>query len=494
MHHGVARLFNASARLRIRPPTDLDLPAYFPRRNRSALRTSAQYCSHPTYREKMDALKDAPVVVNKKPQRADATWQLRHLQGTLPIPHTRTMLYQQLKSRLETDHKISLVALINYHDVHKKHQSTHSYNLLIQHALRHRNPNHAFQLSQMLHVSRIPPSWDTCKLWIRLYVRAGRVMFAYRFLSRLVGGMLDRVPITIWQEFLAVPSWRSVGRRPKSPPSFQENDALGEVRRHAEAVAPSDSLGSVLRYFRMLVARFTWDGRIRQAIEVVGELLKELPKTMKDADTALLLTVIHQILGHARVDTASHRLCGQSLDSFLIRRPTLRYNAETLFLLLRSLGRTKHCGSRAFQLYCSWIAVYGSVIESSEVLRRIARYSLVEGRTDIAIIMRNRRDIHNRIGQTIRAFDDQLGQRRMREIYPGAGRERRLWREIEQRIAKEVGLDGSPAESPHSRVSLQRLSSQLDEAFRAYARRTTMTQNMDVRSTTCNNYNQDALQ
>jgi hypothetical protein len=395
-------------------------------------------------------------------------------------PRTHEELYCNLVAFLERRPPKPVTHLVSYHDRFPHLQSTNSFNLLLQHAIQHHDRGHSLLISRQLNRSQsCSPNTVTLRLWIRFLVEVGGDQPAWRALIQSAPRpFIDSIPSDVWKEFLRIAIPHLNQKSPETPqfpfgpgPLFHKFIETS-LQRNSDAVKN-------LHFLRMLVARLVKDGFHTHAITITERILREAPTDIPQRQEELLLSVIHQFLSFGPVSTVSHFKMRQLLAKFLAIRPTLYYDAQTLLLLLRSLGRTKNPGWQGYQLLRAWIERWGPSSESDAVQLRIATYAIRYHRDDIALAMLSRRQ-HRSIARfesppTVGTASPGIPRQGMRQIYPEHGQRRVMWGIISVKCKRATRLRscgrGRVLDRTTFQKSLRRLNRRLEKAIALWEKR-----------------------
>jgi len=382
-------------------------------------------------------VKNQEVVDSHERVAAPPTRDSSILHTGLMQANSRNSLLRNIRVLLLQKQGDSLVSIARYHADNPSLQSARTYNLLLTHAIRHRYTRLVQGLSRQFRLSGLSPNWVTYKLWTRFHVQQGSAKFAFDELHRASFGNLERIPSEVLVEFLSSPPPSRSSRRDSSRLKLVhcEEWEIRIVNVIGLRVARQDfavkNLKQPLRYVRLLVAWAVRVGNITAARKLVENVLRAIPQVMSSDEEVALLDVVHQLLAHAPIGTQSHIELRGMLSSFTGIRPSLTYKSTTLWVLLRTLRRTKNAGWQALKLVQEWKRTWGPSIEDSLVRRRVADFSLLEGRHDIAQQMANR--MGNMRGcrpdqESFRHLDPLRKALCMQITYPRQGRLAREWK------------------------------------------------------------------
>jgi len=315
-------------------------------------------------------------------------------------PRTHGQLYQRLVAQLERKPTQTVAQLVAYHNRFPEFQSISSFNLLLQHAIHHHYQGFVLLLSRQLNnSSTCAPNPVTLRLWARYLSELGRDQHAWTTLVKSTPStVIDRIPSDVWKEFLRAPRLQKQLRsnpNPRGP--FLSTIGFGSlfVTFIESSLQRNSNAVDNLHFLRMFVARLVKEGFIFEAAHVTERVLRAAPLEIPQRHEALLLEVVHQFLAFGPTLTASHFQMRRLLGNFLAIRPSLRYGATTLHLLLRSLARTKNHGWGGIQLLREWLEKWGPSVETDAVQLRIAQYATRDRRDDIVTVLLSRRQHPN---------------------------------------------------------------------------------------------------
>ncbi|KZT44554.1 hypothetical protein SISSUDRAFT_1056891 [Sistotremastrum suecicum HHB10207 ss-3] len=354
------------------------------------------------------------------------------------MPQTRSGLYQHLIYLLHASPPTHIKTLVQYHAAYPHLQSTRTYNLLIQHAIRLNHDRLVVSLSRDLRTARLSPNLETQKLWIRFHVRRGQWDGAWDCLLDGRHRDLTHVPLILWAEFLGRPRDKHL----RDSLSFKEKSTLSHFGPlgHDLHTLSRDSVKSVLRLIRSAVVRFADAGHLDMAIQMLRDVLRKSPQPISSDLCCAIIPAIDLLLSRAPQNTVCHLKLCNALDEFLAISPALQYNAGTLHALLRTLSTTKNPGWRGIRLTQAWLKRWGVRIVDSDVRYRIAKFAMKEGRLDIVQAMLVREFAH---WKAIQSEDPNVSTprvarfpRKMTDIYPREGKNRIRWRILQVELRK----------------------------------------------------------
>jgi pentatricopeptide repeat protein len=389
------------------------------------------------------------------------------------------LLLQKLIYSLEKRPPESLARLIAYHAKFPELQSTRTFNLLLEHAVRHRHHRHIFLLIRQMRSSRCHPNTVTLRLWIRFLVIEGQNLHAWSSLVHSTPKpLLDTIPLDVWKEFFRLKRVTDHRLTRKKPDQTEHDLTTVPLLLHFIDAAlrrnPNSKVN--LHFSRLLVARLVSMGQISYAEFIANRLLEGAPPDIPHRNSELLLDLVHQFLAYGPVNTTSHFEMRRMLDRMLELRPTLCFDAHTLHLLLRSLYRTKNSGWQAVKLLKTWLERWGPASEDNLVRRRIATYAIRDGRDDIALVMYMRvkagvQSPKNPNESEVQHFDISLERQTMRKIYPGDGKLQRLWLNTLIKCAEVQASRDSRLTSIDIQKSMRRISRILENASATWTKR-----------------------
>lgn len=391
-------------------------------------------------------------------------------------------LYESLL-RITTSRPQSASALINYHfHCARTFRSTHSYNLLVNLAIRHAAFGTAMRLFLAMREEAIPPNMETWKLIIRWLVRTGRWHEAWRRVSSIAKrheddreGMtkqspIHSIPLPLWLELCGSQKRGALRRRdrPKMKGvvsletySSQSPSTLRPCPSEpspAQAMFRSQIYVEIFRSLKsselhpravlILTRAIIKAGRSDVASAMSSSYLKSLPSHLRPHHRQAVLRLVHLHMSTVpgKQGLSRHFAQRRVLFDFLDIHPGIRPSPVTLFLLLGSLRACRRCGTLALRCLQKFRKWWGPHIESSKVRRRVATLALKEGRLDIAENILQVEKIARRIkrgwslqAEVLRNYFPQKSPRpfrgRPRRLHC-AGVENRRWALLEKKFLK----------------------------------------------------------
>jgi len=380
----------------------------------------------------------------------------------LPTPNSRTSLLRNLYYIINTRRPLpNFPSLVDYHSMYPALQSTHSHNLLIQLALRHRNYGIVQALFANLRDAALPRNLETKRLEVAWLVQTGRWDHAWKFV------MLSRhefptpsgaIPFPIWLELCRTAIPRQSGGRHLPAESTEEMQ-----RRHAlldEWKPVTPPLPSLSPFAHATMTRLSLRaGYHERALSMTKAYLEAQPPKVKRNQIARYLDIIH---GHLSLSSPKRALAWfnsncKLLKSLIKLQPYLRPSSRTLFLLLAPLEGTQKCGTLAWRMLSVFKSRWGDRVEDSFVLRRICKFALKEGRLDIAEKARRWADHDLQARKVDKVEREVLGwsnsrkvRRRlpMSRLFSRNGQEAAKWQRLcakLRRYARETGRESTTA-------------------------------------------------
>lgn len=355
----------------------------------------------------LDLTADALPTIDSRPIQPFLLPQLR-------IPTSRNALYDNIIALMARNRTTpsSLQTLVFYHSHHlcRAFQSARSFNLLVSLAIRHTAYGTAKNLlSQMQDC--IPCNLETWKLKVRLMIRTGKWDLAWRSIvdsmqderwrqqMGLTSRQGDGMPLAIWLEFLtnmkkgAIRQWTESGMRLSGYGDEAKDVRSLETKRLNLLMKFSPSL-TANEYTRMparAVFFIVWNmlraGHIADAQDMTKSYLGGLPPELSPKDVRESLDIIHLHIpwgSNKARPLQEHYHARRVVESFLDMHKHVKPDANTLFLLLRSLRRTTYSGTLAKQTANAFARKWGLRVGSERVRRRIATFAIKEGNVRLA--------------------------------------------------------------------------------------------------------------
>ena len=380
----------------------------------------------------------------------------------LPTPNSRTALLRNLYYIVNTRRPLpNFPSLVDYHSMYPAFQSTHSHNLLIQLALRHRNYGIVQALFANLRDAALPRNLETKRLEVAWLVQTGRWDHAWKFV------MLSRhefptpsgaIPFPIWLELCRTAIPRQSGGQHLPAESTEEIQRRHALLEEWRPVIPP--LSSLSPFAHAIMTRLSLRaGYHERALSMTKAYLQAQPPKVKRSQIPQYLDIIH---GHLSLSPPKRALAWfnsncKLLKSLIKLQPYLRPSSRTLFLLLAPLEGTQKCGTLAWRMLSVFKARWGDRVEDSFVLRRICKFAMKEGRLDIAEKARRWGDHDLRARKVDRTEREVLGwpsprkgHRRlpMSRLFPRNGQEAAKWQRLcakLRRYARETKRESTTA-------------------------------------------------
>jgi len=399
-----------------------------------------------------------------------------------PEPQTSDQLYRNLVALIEGKPPYYVPQLVAYHDKFPSLQNTESFNLLLEHAIYHHDRGHSLLLSRQLNSSSsCKPNDITLRLWIRFLAELGGGQEAWTSLVQSTPSpTIDALSPDVWKEFLRMARLQKVPRAfANSPENLLSTVGPGPlfIRFIDTALQRDTAAADKLHFLRMLIARLVKEGFIPHAAAIIERLLREAPLDIPQRHQELLLEIIHQFLAFGPKATASHFEMRKFLNNLVTIRPSLRYDSQTLLLLLRSLARTKNPGWQGYQLLRIWLERWGPSSETDSVLLRIAGYAFRDRRDDIATVMLSRRgriksEPRSNRAPLAGASRHGIARRRMQQVYTLSGQRQVMWQIIAGRCkqATKSRSDDSGLSAVKFQQNVTRLNRRLEIAIKTWGK------------------------
>ena len=338
-------------------------PVYFPDR---ALTPEEHLASHPpdslTY---SDGLKKRPAEISSARREDSLFKRLLHLY--MSSPHT------------------PIRSLVAYHSSFPDMQSTRSYNLLLQLAIRHSAFGPAHNLLQLMRTSRVTEDLTTWKLFTRLLVREGRWSDAFHLVIELPKDpsrapfASDGVPVSVWAELLG-----TTKRRAFRGSTHQRDPGMYNLKRYRHLMLQFLKLGISAKdapppqvVYASVAALIRMQQR-EAARQVTAQFLSVDPKGL-----GLRLVHLHVAADPRRRTLMTFYRALRDLQGFRIVCPELKPNSTTLFLLLGHLNGVKQCGIIGHKLVERFRRQWGNSIVSPAVERRSLALAVKEKRVGL---------------------------------------------------------------------------------------------------------------
>ncbi len=291
-------------------------------------------------------------------------------------PRNKDTLYQNLLYLIGLhDPSPPLAVLIDYHDLYPMHQSTRSYNTLINLALGHGNPGTAQWLFQSMKVKDVPSNMETLKLRVRWLVRTRRSGEAFALVKRLSfkNGNYTRARasneqelrkqqkrwLPVWLELFPAKSFlkaTSDGRRneDQSSPKSSAPRTMTSVSRHAQLmklkslITPEMLSGTSPGLAYHMIRFLLQIGDTSAARSMTNTYLSNLPRQIPRHWARWCIHILHLHLKHGcSSPNGLPRFfeMRRTLFDLLKRHDRIQPTSTTLILLLVPLRRAKRCGT-----------------------------------------------------------------------------------------------------------------------------------------------------
>ena len=381
----------------------------------------------------------------------------------LPIPTGTRVLYHNLLHILKTRKpRPTLAALVDYHLLYPKYQSTRSYNLLISLSIHHRAFGITWSLLSAMQRQSIPNNIETYQLHVRWFVYQGFWDRAWSYVMQLMkkfpGGT---VPFPIWLEFCHTRKGRFIiledefNSENKTVHKLHEPSSLFSARRKVMNTmkpllipALKDTPPVAIRNIVQLMVKA---GLKHQALKLTKDYFKALPLELDGRKNHRCLDIVkvHLVFnGTGKKGVPRFNVAKTLLFSLLLSNPSLRPTSDTLMFILSTLGRARRCGTIAWNFLSLCKDKWGLEVEDRRVQRRVLKWALKEGRMDIVGTILRAEELERRsrqrhiselkvLGDVTRPPSEVLFRPSIRRIYPRNGREARLWRRLRIRIHRK---------------------------------------------------------
>ncbi|KZW02546.1 hypothetical protein EXIGLDRAFT_759675 [Exidia glandulosa HHB12029] len=389
----------------------------------------------------------------------------------LPPPRSSAQLYQRLmqmiNSPLHPTHprpSPDVASLTRYHDAFAMHNSTKTYNLLIETAIRHTLFKPAWRMLARMRTHGCRPNLETEKLTTRLLVRVGRWEAAYARCwspSGVARKWARLYPHVFWLEFFSFtsPAMKKWGRihfhTHQSAPDVQ-NHVLRQLLQTIPALTGEGFDNSTPRLVSALVYHLLRLKRRDAALQVAHAFLTGLPRSLDTRMNRQAMAVVNSFMAFGAERTLSHEVLRDTFNELMKLHLDLRPGPRSLFLLMRSLGWRWDGAQIAYALLEEARARWGTRMEDSSVRRAVATLAFKAHRRDIAFTM-FRREEHHRwhrryddvqmdTSQLLFESTDTRPRSRQRRVHSsllrnGEGTENFKWRRLRYVVKKTWGKD-----------------------------------------------------
>ncbi|TFY83997.1 hypothetical protein EWM64_g3 [Hericium alpestre] len=358
---------------------------------------------------------------------------------------SRDAFARSLRAQLFTAHPPSLKELVSQHASHPDLQTTQSFNLVIDIAIRHTIFTVARQLIRTMQDANIDADLETWKLYVRLLVREGRWEEAWEAAMSRRDGWLGagyeagKPPLDVYFELLGRTNRGARGRRrddwPNLDPGMANLDRYEVLMRSVPSAAPQADHppGWVIRASVEALLRM---GERESAMGITSHFLGHDPG-------GLGLRLLHTHLGikQGLCSPRTFNKARRELLHFCKVCPELRPDAKALFLLLGHLQRSKRGAKIGNDMAKMFRRRWGERTMSPQVMRRLLELAVVEGRTDIILRSvaagRARQCVEEEWAKEREVLGDSWRpESRRRKVFARIGSERVKWRGSRKRAAQ----------------------------------------------------------
>lgn len=357
-----------------------------------------------------------------------------------PPPRNPDSLYHNILYLVnERQPTTPLPSLVDYHGHYPQHQSTRSYNLLLDLSLRHRLYGITYLLFRSLDRYRIARDIETHRLMIQLLIQQGLWDEAWVYLDGLLKrGLLPKdehgrlgIPFPIWVTFFRI-SRRRQGHVEDEESNIEVNKAvktLQERYHFLQGIRPTHMPPLSRTHPFAIYCLVDLMLKTRESIAattLVKAYFSALPRSLSPKLVFGCLKIIHSLIITRKVKPGlgGYYDTRKRLFDFLKLHPSLRPHSKTLLLLFNLLPKAKRCGTVAWKELMRFKQEFGPQVASQRVLRRVSQLAVKEGRLDITKLIRDSKPPALRRRQAPVDLRRRLPHR---VIYPGWGHEGRLW-------------------------------------------------------------------
>ncbi|KAI0778447.1 hypothetical protein BD413DRAFT_465830 [Trametes elegans] len=417
----------------------------------------SDYESDPPWEEIRDSVPEC-FLQRISPRRAPTPKWLE----TIPKPSTPEELLANLVLAVTASSPASLGQVLSYHAAHRTLHSTASFNFLVKFAIRNASFGTVQTLLQEMVCERIPGDLETRTLRVRCMVRTGFWEKAWREEMALKEADGQAMPLPVWLEFFGdvkrgaiwvpttthgrVQARGSEPLPPSDPPTLVRR--INALLENSPLVTPADLERIPPRALYAVVRALVAQGQRSAAIDLTSSYFKSLPHDLDDEWRRSCLSVIHL---HMRPDgvrsLAEHYAARDRLFGFLGMHHSFRPTSTTLFMLLRSLRKSRRCGKRAEAVMRAFARRWGPDVVDDAVRRRVASYWVRQGDAARAqAILEEKRELDEQraawrvekeavVGDSIK---DRARRIRWLDLHrsPLESRARRLWKLLRQRLGR----------------------------------------------------------
>jgi hypothetical protein len=286
----------------------------------------------------------------------------------------------------------SFADLYAYHCKYFPLQSQKSFRLLARVAVDEANFGAVRTLLRQMEVKGIVNDWRDpfWTAWVRHMVRRGDWGEAWQIITRSFRGQ-SGIPLRLWIEFWGSAKLRAKRRlikddfgnmilRPVHLP-YELNFDMSRyhvLMDNMPSITESEARATPARLVYAIVRARLWSGKREWAMELTKDYFRN---AIDDAEFrwCLKLLNLHLGLGWVKMGFPTLRSMQRIMDELLELQPSVKPDSTALFLLLRALKGTKHCGIHASWLINEFKARYGDSIVDQKVRRRAASLAAKSG-------------------------------------------------------------------------------------------------------------------
>ncbi|EJD55542.1 hypothetical protein AURDEDRAFT_179284 [Auricularia subglabra TFB-10046 SS5] len=369
-------------------------------------------------------------------------------------PRSPAQLYQRLldltNGLLHRTHPRpppSIQTLVEYHDRYSALNSTKSYNVLMEYAIRHTDFGAAYRLITRMrkHAAQALPNLETEVLTVRLLVRVGRWDEAWARCWH-EGGATYRWarthPFPFWLEFFAFVSpaipWGRARFFKVDRDRSVESAQLRKLLEHIPRLTGLDFDHAPPRLIAALVFRLLTADRRDTALDIARGFLRGLPPTLHaetNRDAVRIIDLFASFGYESKLPWAKVR---DTFNELMKLHPDLRPGPASIAPVIRTLRYEQNGGRRALAFLKAARARWGTRVEDATVRRVIAKMAFHNDRRDIVYAMFKGQDHYKMYRRAnnpaavagILGVDDEPDAR-------NRGRERRMPVPILQNASKE---------------------------------------------------------
>ncbi|KAJ3975580.1 hypothetical protein EV361DRAFT_478279 [Lentinula raphanica] len=311
---------------------------------------------------------------------------------------SRASLYRNLTQLSCRIPPVTLPQLMDYHDLHPKAQSTRSYNLLLNMAIRTASFGSVQCLLENMAAANISRNSETHKLVIRWKIRIGAWDAAWQALTAIVHSSdipkndhdsvsVDQLEV-LWSEFFGTLKRRSIRRKgliltEHDTPFLVYAKRFLFLMQNRPSFSITQTKPRIIHSIAYILLQLEQQ---EQALQLVRTFFSHLPSQITPEFTSQCLDIIHILIVFGSRERGlkkfhEHR---KILFSLLASHSTFQPNSNTLFLLLGSLRGAMQSGQLASECLASFKRRWGPEIEDRRVRLRVASLALKQGRLDIS--------------------------------------------------------------------------------------------------------------